>query len=213
MSDNNHLMLSQLDRIKRLMSLAETGIVYAANDFELERCQEQRELCMELIAEMAEKPLEEIKDFYMPPMQYPTPKVDVRGFVLNDKGQLLMARESMDGRWSIPGGWTDIGFSPKEVVEKEVFEETGLTVNATRLMAVWDKKCHGHPPAAYHIYKMVFLCEAESFGPLKKAFDILDVGFFDLDNLPELSVDRILASQIEILHQYVKENRTDTLFD
>lgn len=206
-------MLSQLDKIKRLMALAETGIVYAANDFELERCQEQRELCQELIAEIANKPLETVQNFYMPPVQYPTPKVDVRGFVLNDKGQLLMARESMDGRWSIPGGWTDIGFSPKEGVEKEVFEETGLTVEAKHLMAVWDKKCHPHPPAAYHIYKMVFWCEAKAYGPLQKAFDILDVRFFDLDDLPELSVDRILASQIATLAQYAKEKRVDTLFD
>lgn len=206
-------MLNQLDKIKRLMALAETGIVYAANDFELERCEEQRSLCLELIAEMTNKPLEVLKDFYMPPLQYPTPKVDVRGFVLNDKGQLLMARESMDGCWSIPGGWTDIGFSPKEVVEKEVFEETGLKVEAKHLMAVWDKKCHPHPPAAYHIYKMVFWCEAEEFGPLKKAFDILDVRFFDLDDLPELSVNRILASQIATLAQYAKEKRVDTLFD
>ena len=206
-------MLSQIDKIKRLMALAETGIVYPGNEFELERCQEQRELCQELIAEMTTKPLQQIKDFYMPPMQYPTPKVDVRGFVLNDDGQLLMVRESMDGCWSIPGGWTDIGFSPKEVVEKEVFEETGLKVKTKRLMAVWDKKCHLHPPAAYHIYKMVFWCVAEKFEPLKKAFDILDVKFFDLNDLPELSENRILASQIKTLAQYIKENRVDTLYD
>jgi len=206
-------MLNQLDKIKRLMALAETGIVYASNEFELERCQEQRELCLELIAELAEKPLKLIQDFYMPPVQYPTPKVDVRGFVLNEKGQILMVRESMDGRWSIPGGWTDIGFSPKEVVEKEVFEETGLKVNAKRLMAVWDKKCHPHPPAAYHIYKMVFWCEAQVFAPLKNAFDILDVRFFDLNDLPELSENRILASQLETLAQYVKDDRVDTIFE
>lgn len=195
------------------MALAETGIVYAANGFELERCQEQRDICLELIAEMADKPLNKLQDFYMPPVQYPTPKVDVRGFVLNDKGQILMVRESMDGRWAIPGGWSDIGFSPSEVVEKEVFEETGLKVKVKRLMAVWDKKCHAHPPAAYYIYKMVFWCEAETFSPLKKAFDILDVGFFDVDNLPELSVNRILSSQIKTLMEYAKENRTDTIFD
>lgn len=205
--------MNSLDKIKRLMALAETGIVYAANDFELERCQEQREICLELISEMAQKPLDLLQSFYMPPLQYPTPKVDVRAFVLNKKGQILMARESMDGRWSIPGGWTDIGFSPKEVVEKEVFEETGLRVNTKRLLAVWDKKCHPHPPAAYHIYKMVFWCEAEDYSTLNKGFDILDVGFFDLDNLPELSVDRIVETQIQALYQHVAEDRIDTLFD
>lgn len=206
-------MLSQIDKIKRIMALAETGIVYYKNEFELERSQEQRDLCMELIAEMTNKPLDEIDHFYMPPVQYPTPKVDVRGFVMNDKGQLLMVQESMDGKWAIPGGWTDIGYSPREGVEKEVFEESGLTVKVKRLMAVWDKSCHPHPPSAYHIYKMVFWCEADKFEPLSTAHDILDVGFFDVDNLPELSVDRILKDQIETLVQYVKEDRKDTIFD
>ncbi len=195
------------------MALAETGIVYHANEFELERCQEQRDLCLELISEITAKPLQQIDDFYMPPLQYPTPKVDVRGFVLNDKGQILMVRESMDGRWSIPGGWTDIGFSPKEVVEKEVFEETGLRVTVKRLLAVWDKKCHPHPPAAYHIYKMVFWCDAEVFTPLKKAHDILDVAWFDLNDLPPLSLNRILDTQLKTLYQSVKEDRADTIFD
>ncbi len=206
-------MLSQIDKIKRIMALAETGVVYYSNEFELERCQEQRELCLELLAEMVNKPLEVINELYMPPVEYPTPKVDVRGFVLNDKGQLLMVRESMDGKWSIPGGWTDIGFSPKEVVEKEVLEETGLTVSAKQLMAVWDKKCHPHPPSAHHIYKMVFWCVTDKFAPLKKAHDILDVAFFDVNNLPELSIDRILKEQIDTLVQYVKEDRKDTIFD
>ena len=206
-------MLTQIDKIKRLMALAETGIVFYANEFELERCQEQRELCLELISEMCDKPLQKVKDFYMPPLQYPTPKVDVRAFVLNPEGKILMARESADGRWSIPGGWTDIGFSPKEVVEKEVFEETGIKAKATRLLAVWDKKCHPHPAAAYHIYKMVFLCESDDYTTLNKGFDILDVAYFDLDNLPELSVDRILSSQLDTLYNMVKDNRIDTIFD
>jgi len=124
-----------------------------------------------------------------------------------------MVRESADGRWAIPGGWSDIGYSPREVVEKEVFEETGLSVKTKRLLAVWDKKCHPHPPAAYHIYKMVFWCEAEDDAALKKGFDILDVGFFDVNDLPELSENRILASQIQSLYQSVSEDRIDTIFD
>lgn len=206
-------MDTQLNKIKRLMALAETGIVFAANDFELERCQEQRELCLELISDITNESIQKIGDFYMPPMQYPTPKVDVRAFVLNDAGQLLMAQERMDGKWSIPGGWTDIGFSPAEVVAKEVFEETGLTVRVERLLAVWDNKCHSHPPAAYHIYKMAFLCVADDFTTLNKGFDILDVRFFDRDNLPELSTNRIVKNQIETLYESVTSDRTDTIFD
>lgn len=206
-------MTNPLEKVKRLMALAETGIVFAANEFELERCQEQREVCLQLISEMTDTPFAVIDDFYMPPLQYPTPKVDVRAFVLNSRDQVLLAKESMDGRWSIPGGWSDIGFSPKEVVEKEVFEETGLHVTTKQLLAVWDKKHHLHPASGYHIYKMAFWCVAEDCTTLNHGFDILDVGFFDIDKLPPLSENRILETQIRTLYEHVKSGKPETLFE
>ena len=79
---------------------------------------------------------------------YQTPKVDVRGVVFRGD-KILMVRETIDGRWSVPGGWADVGLTPFEVAVKGSLEESGLEVVPVRLLAVLDKKCHNHPPDLY----------------------------------------------------------------
>ncbi len=109
---------------------------------------------------------------------------------------MLLVKESLDGKWSLPGGWGEVGFSPSEVIRKEIKEETGLEATVSRLLAVYDKKCHPHPPQPLYVYKLVFWCEAVS-GSLSPGFDIIDARYFAIEQLPELSEERILKSQIE----------------
>lgn len=59
----------------------------------------------------------------------------------------------------ITRGWSDIGLSPSEVAVKEIKEESGFDVVPMRLLAVLDKKFHGHPPEPYHVYKMFIRCD------------------------------------------------------
>jgi ADP-ribose pyrophosphatase YjhB (NUDIX family) len=106
----------------------------------------------------------------------------------------------MDGRWSLPGGWADVGYTPEEVAVKETKEETGLDVCAKRLLAVMDKRCHPHPASPFYVYKLFILCEITG-GVFTSTFDILDKGFFALDSLPPLSHDRILPEQIRLMDE------------
>jgi len=125
---------------------------------------------------------------------------------------VLLARESADGKWSLPGGWADVGQSPKEVAAKEVKEETGLDVIPVTLLAVFDKRMHPHPPQPFYVYKMVIYCEATST-EITKGFDVLDVAWHDIANLPELSEDRILKSQIELVYNKVINQDFTAYFD
>ncbi|XHR93170.1 NUDIX domain-containing protein [Mucilaginibacter sp. UC70_90] len=108
-----------------------------------------------------------------------------------------------NGPYPVDGG--DIGYTPKETIVKEFWEETGLQVTAGRLLAVFDKKMHAHPPQPFYVYKMVFYCKAITT-EINKGFDVLDVRYFDINNLPPLSEDRILKSQIELLYQKIITN-------
>lgn len=202
-----------LNLAKRIKSIADTGLVYNTNDYDRERYSELLEIGHELTGLLIGQPVEVIKNFYAPNKDYPTPKVDVRGLLLNEAGEILLAREMADGKWTLPGGWADIGLSPSQVIEKEFREETGLQVKATRLLAVFDKRCHPHPPQAFYVYKFALLCEVVGELRLQKGFDILDVGFFPVDQLPELSEDRILRSQIELLYGKAAEPGSAAYFD
>ncbi len=133
--------------------------------------------------------MEKLVDVFASEKGYQTPKVDVRGVVFRGN-KILLVRETIDGRWSVPGGWADVGLTPLEVARKEVFEEAGLEVKPVRLLAVLDKMCHSHPPDMYHIYKIFILCE-EQGGTLQNGMETSETGFFGLDELPPLSVPRI----------------------
>lgn len=202
----------QLNIIKQIKAISETGLVYATDPYARERYEELKQISLKLMAHMADSSIEVLQDFFMPEKDYPTPKVDVRGFVLNDKDEILMAKESVDGKWTIPGGWADIGNTPSEIAVKEIQEETGIETEAVRLLAVYDKQVHPHPPEPYYIYKLIFLCRIVG-GELKAGFDMLGADFFSLDNLPELSTDRILEDQLKHLFKLTKSMEYEVYFD
>ena len=198
--------------IKQLKNIADIGLLYAADAYDRERYIELHAVSLKMMSRHTDTPLSKMTDFYRPITDYPTPKVDIRALVLNTDHQILLVQERSDGRWALPGGWADIGLTAREVAAKEVFEETGLTVSPTRLLAVFDKKCHPHPPQAYYVYKFVILCSYVS-GDLRPAHDILDSRYFDINNLPPLSENRILKSQIELVFQKAHTNDIETYFD
>jgi ADP-ribose pyrophosphatase YjhB (NUDIX family) len=190
---------------KRLKSIADLGLLYAKDPYDRERYEELHSISLSMMAHLTDTPLSKLTDFRLENNDYPTPKVDIRAFVMDENDDILMVRESSDGGWSLPGGWADIGLSPREVAVKEVFEETGLRVEAQHLMAVFDKKCHPHPPQAGYVYKIVLYCKQVDYPQIEqKGFDILDVGWFSIYNLPPLSTHRIVYSQLLLLFNQCK---------
>lgn len=194
--------LEMLEELKKLKAIADIGLLYCQNEYDRERYTELQDSSLKLLGHVTGQSPEDIKVQFPLQKDYPTAKVDIRGLVLSADKKILMVKESLDGKWSLPGGWADIGCSPKETVIKECREETGLDVVPKALVAVFDKRFHPHPPQAFYVYKMVFYCEPTSFA-IQKGFDVLDARYFDFDDLPELSEDRILKSQIEIVYQKV----------
>jgi ADP-ribose pyrophosphatase YjhB (NUDIX family) len=207
-------METLLNDIKRIKSIADIGLLYAKDPYDRERYEELNDISLSLMSRLTDTPLSKLTDFYLENSDYPTPKVDIRAFVINENDEILLARESADGCWSLPGGWADIGLSPREVAVKEVFEETGLRVETKHLMAIFDKKCHPHPPQASYVYKIVIFCKLTDYPQMpQKGFDILDVGYFSIHNLPPLSTPRILESQIFLLYHQYKSIEPEPYFD
>jgi ADP-ribose pyrophosphatase YjhB (NUDIX family) len=195
---------------QKLQSIAQAGLAYSVDKYDLERFKQIMEVAKDIINKYSMMPMEKIDEIFDLEEGYLTPKVDVRGVIFrNDK--VLLVRESADGKWALPGGWADNGFTPSEVVEKEVEEESGLQVKATRLLAVFDKKCHAHPPDLYYVYKLFFLCR-ESGGVLAHGMETSDVRFFDIHELPELSTGRNTKTQIQAMFE-LRDKPGSTLFD
>lgn len=204
--------IEHLNVLKRLKALADTGLLYSTNEYDKERYTELQEISFQLLQEISGQSIESLKEIFPTAKDYPTVKVDVRAFVLSPDHRILLVKETTDGNWSLPGGWADIGYSAKETAVKECKEETGLDVIPVRLLAVFDKKFHAHPPEPFYVYKMVILCEAVSFES-NSGFDIADVQYFSIDALPELSEFRILKSQVELLYRIASSPGNEVYFD
>jgi len=182
---------------QRIQALAQAGLTYSPNDYDLDRYHQLTDISVEILAKLSGGEPSQIKGLMTADVGYRTPKTDVRAVVLRGD-KVLLVHEREDGAWSLPGGWADIGLSPRENVEKEVREESGLLVRAIRLLAVVDKKMHIHPPSPNYVYKLFFLCE-ESGGAMAEGMETLGVGFFGLDELPPLSVDRNTETQVRMV--------------
>jgi ADP-ribose pyrophosphatase YjhB (NUDIX family) len=200
---------------KRIQAIAQAGLTYSESSYDQDRYQALRALSVEIMAshlELADGERPRLAELFASDYGYPTPKVDVRAFVAADgkgvrgssseavapDGHILMVRERADGRWSIPGGWADVGSSPAEMAVRETAEESGYQVKARRLLAVWDKARHNPSPFPADVYKLVVACDLVG-GDGTAGSETLEVGWFAPDRLPELSVGRITAAQIHRL--------------
>jgi ADP-ribose pyrophosphatase YjhB (NUDIX family) len=185
---------------KRIQAIAQAGLTYSESSYDQDRYQALRALSVEIMAshlELADGERPRLAELFASDYGYPTPKVDVRAFVAAD-GKILMVRERVDGRWSIPGGWADVGSSPAEMAVRETAEESGYQVKARRLLAIWDKARHNPSPFPADVYKLVVACDLVG-GDGTAGSETLEVGWFAPDRLPELSVGRITAAQIHRL--------------
>ncbi len=186
---------------KRVQAIAESGLYYTESDWDTDRYRNLEKIIMEMISKITNQPLE-VVEVVMPDLYgYKTPKIDVRAVLINPRHEILLVKERVDSRWSMPGGWCDIGFTPSEVAEKEALEEAGIQLKAGRLLAVLDKKCHDHPEDLHYSYKIFIECTAEDYS-VNTGMETLDVGFFKLDELPELSTPRNTKGQIEMMFDF-----------
>ena len=190
-----------LQLVKQVQALAENGLHFSENDYDLDRYQNLEEISLRMLSLLSGLPAETIELSTPERNGYRTPKVDVRAVLFNPEDEILLVQERIDSRWSLPGGWCDVGYTPTEIAEKETFEEAGIQVKVKRLLAVFDKKCHDHPEDLFYAYKIFLECTAEQY-EITTGMETLDVGFFAQDSLPELSTPRNTANQIHKMFDF-----------
>jgi ADP-ribose pyrophosphatase YjhB (NUDIX family) len=172
---------------RELYSLAQAGLTYSQNEYDLERYRRLLEIAAEMTAGQGGLPLSTVQESFSMQGGYATPKIDVRAAVLRDS-KILLVQERADGKWSLPGGWADVGEAPAAMAAREVREESGFEVKAVKLAAVYDAN-RLQPLEFYHSYKLVFLC-ALLGGEPRPSHETPAVDFFDPLTPPPLSLSR-----------------------
>ena len=113
---------------------------------------------------------------------YVTPKVTVAAVGGNQAGELLLVQRADSEVWLYPTGWADVGYSPAEVVVKEVQEETGIECEVVRPIAILDGMRLGF--TGIPLYSLVFHCRMTGGELQAHPLECADVGFFAEGRLP-----------------------------
>jgi ADP-ribose pyrophosphatase YjhB (NUDIX family) len=208
--------LDWLAAARRLQAIAQTGLSFAESPFDRERYAEIHALGLRMLGALLDAPVEAMEAAFAAESGYATPKTDVRVVVFRGTDEVLMVREKLDGgRWSLPGGWADVGLSPFEVAVKELREETGLRGRAVRLLALFDKRMHDHPPQPWYVYKCFVRCEVTGgalLGDTDETTAARWVHRGEIDGL-DLSVHRVTAGQLHTLFAFAEQPDRPTLCD
>ena len=201
-----------LDWGRKLQSLAQNGLAYSQNPFDIERYHAIRAIAAEMVASASELEVEPILNLFAGEMGYATPKLDVRAAAFRGD-QILLVREMLDGgRWTLPGGWIDAGDTPGGAAAREFREETGYEVRPLKLAAVYERSHHGHPTFYFSTIKLFFICELTGGSPAT-SLETGESAFFGENELPELSIGRVMPAQIHMLFQHMRQPELPTEFD
>ncbi len=123
--------------------------------------------------------------------EYPDRPIVGVGAVIVRQGCVLLVRraaEPLKGEWSIPGGAVELGETLRAAAEREVGEETGLTVRAGEVLDVFDRivpDAGGRP--RFHYVLVDFLCRILS-GEARAASDAAEVCWAGADDLDRYSL-------------------------
>ena len=200
-----------LDCAMRIQSIAQEGLQYATNSFDLQRYERLRGIAAEMIAAKTDIRIEKVRDLFCSEQGYQTPKIDTRAAVFVD-GKILMVHEN-NGTWSLPGGWCDVDQSVASNTVKEVLEETGFTVKAERLIAVQDWRRHNAVNYVFGVVKIFVLCRYES-GEFRENDETTEIKLFDRESIPEnLAVEKTTREQILMCFDAYDHPDMPTLFE
>lgn len=194
-----------------IQSLAQAGLAYTDNVYDIERYERLRSIAAEMMAEKSGLGVEKVKGLFCNETGYQTPKIDTRGVIFKD-GKLLLVHEN-NGTWALPGGWCDVLESVESNTVKEIREETGLTARAVRLLAVQDRNKHNKPAYAYGVCKIFVQCEIIG-GKFEENIETTEMKYFGADELPEnLAEEKTSRDQLEMCFKAYADDNWQTLFD
>ncbi len=192
-----------------LQSLAQAGLYYGKDKFDLERYARIREISAEMMAHQTGLPLEQVRNIFCCETGYQTPKLATRAAVIQGD-KVLLVREPRG--WALPGGWVDYNVSVRENVGKEVREEAGLEVRPERVIGLQDGENHHVTAYPWKVCIVFVLCTLLG-GEFRENLETSGSGWFSLDELPELDLEKTTPEQLSMCFEASRALHWETILE
>lgn len=197
--------------VMEIQALAQDGLAYTNNNYDIERYNRLREISAEMISLKTDLSLDKVKDLFCNEEGYQTPKLDTRAAIFKDN-KILLVHENND-TWSLPGGWVDVLESIYSNTVKEVYEEAGLEVIPDKIIAIQDRNKHNIPIYAYGVCKVFVLCNLKG-GIFKENIETIEIKYFSYDELPKnLANEKNTKEQIKMCFDALNNDNWKVVFD
>lgn len=195
------------DYILKIQSIAKIGLVYSTDPYAITNYQEINKLSLEMLEKFVEVKFD--RPNYFKRDIYPTPNVSVRTIILNnERNKVLMVREVKDHGYSFPGGWADLYDSPSDTARNESLQEAGAEIDIVRLVGIMNRTPFKSKTSIPE-YVVVFEAKLKKLNS-EHEYETDDVNFFDVNNLPKLSLK---VSEEEIKRMLDATINGQTIFD
>ncbi len=113
----------------------------------------------------------------------------VAGMIRDEHGRVLSQRRRDNGLWGFPGGLQELGEAASDTLRREVHEEVGLRVKPKRLVGIYSStefdRVYPNGDES-QMFMAFFDCELIGGELNKQDEEVLEVGWFDWDNLPPM---------------------------
>jgi ADP-ribose pyrophosphatase YjhB (NUDIX family) len=198
---------------KRLHAIASTGSHFTEGVFDRERYTEIGQIASQMLSLLGNVPVDEVNNLFPDfGTGYATPRIDVRGAII-EGDQVLLVQEKSDQKWTFPGGYAETGLTLSANVLKEIHEEAGVSCEVVRLMGVRHKAAHAYKPDIREFYKIFVLCRMVPGQQPVPGVETADARFFPINALPPLSTGRIIRKDIEAAYFYQANPDAPAFFD
>lgn len=140
---------------------------------------------------------------------YQNPRASTAAFILNDKGELLVARRAKEpakGTLDLPGGFVDNNENAEQGMVREIEEETGLKIEPDKVQYMFSiPNIYRYSGMDIHTLDLFFLCRVAEDAEVKAADDAAELTWLPLR---EVYVERFgLRSIREAVHRFLQQNR------
>ena len=210
----------QDDTVQRLIEIADdlravgqNGLFWANSrhdEYDCARYARTMEIASQILSMVDTRDPIEIERIFMGDLGPRSPLVGVEGALFDDQGRILLTQRADNGKWCMPGGLAEVGELPSEVLQREVREETGLSVQPVRLVGVFDSRKLGST-RPLHIYNITFLCR-QIGGELGLSNETIAFGYFTEAEAAALDLHRTHVYRVPVAFQAHRSERWDTVF-